>query len=49
MNCLRKLALVVILGLATICGAVGAALYVNDAPVLVAEDPILPPPIPWAV
>ncbi len=49
MTSLRKLALVVILGLATICGAVGAVLYCNDAPILLANDPMPPPPIPWAV
>ncbi|HEY4682141.1 MAG TPA: hypothetical protein VIH17_02705 [Candidatus Acidoferrales bacterium] len=49
MNSLRKLILVVILGLATICAATGAVLYWSDAPVLVANDPLPPPPIPWVV
>ncbi len=49
MNSLRKLVLVVILGLSAICAATATVLYCNDAPVLLANDPILPPPIPWAV
>ncbi len=49
MTSLRKLVLVVIVGLATICASTGAVLYWSDAPVLVADDPMPPPPIPWAV
>ncbi len=49
MNSLRKLVLVVILGLAAICAATGTVLYFNDAPVLIADDPLPPPPFPWAV
>ncbi len=49
MNSLRKLVLVVILGLAAICAGTGTVLYCNDAPVLVANSPIPPPPIPWSV
>ncbi len=49
MTSLRKLALVVILGLATICAATGAVLYCHEAPVMVADGPVPPPPIPWGV
>ena len=49
MTSLRKLVLVLILGLAAICTATGTVLYFNDAPVLVANDPLPPPPIPWVV
>ena len=50
MTSLRKLVLVVILGLATICAATGAVLYCDEAPVLLAgNDPFPPPPIPFAV
>ncbi len=49
MNSLRKLVVVLILGLATIGGVGATALFVQDTPVLVADDPFPPPPIPWAV
>ena len=49
MKSLRKLTLLVILGLATICGATGMVPSVPDAPILVADSPMPPPPIPFAV
>ena len=49
MSSLPKLVLVLILALATICGVTATALFVQDAPVLVADSPFPPPPIPFAV
>ena len=52
MTSLRKLALVVILGLAAMGSIAGATFFLPGARVLVANDPLPPPdppPIPWVI